>query len=582
MTPAAPATKRSALAVRQGAFDFAALGQAETTRRPLDGRFADVSERKATGSTYTPSDVASYLAAQLVDAAVQVVDGRELSILDPAIGDGALALALLQVVLDRGATRVRLVGYETNPTAAAVARTAITTRFRSVELELRESDFLAERGKDTFDLAIANPPYVRTQILGAEDAGQIVSRYGLAGRVDLYQAFALEIIDRLKPGAALGLITSNRFLTTKGSAAFRDAINASLDIARLWDLGDTKVFDAAVLPAMLVGRKARCRERESNDTRFTSIYENRGGKGKQVDSLSEALDDDGEVQFADRAFKVVQGHLRVRSGEVWRVSSNELDDWLRMIEVKTWRRLGEVGKIRVGIKTTADKVFIRNDWKRMGDAAPELLRPLITHHVAGRYRGTEPSKQVLYPHLERKGRREVAELSRFPKSAAYLEMHRESLEARKYVIAAGRKWYEVWVPQDPTLWVRPKIVFRDISETPTFWIDESGSVVNGDCYWLVPDDPADADVLWLALAVTNSTFVEAFYDRCFNNKLYAGRRRFMTQYVEKFPLPQPSNEIGQQLVAMAKSRYACDEPAEQVLMEQALDALVWKSFGLSR
>jgi len=44
---------------------------------------------------------------------------------------------------------------------------------------------------------------------------------------------------------------------------------------------------------------------------------------------------------------------------------------------------------------------------------------------------------------------------------------------------SGREWYEIWVPQDPAAWDQPKLVFRDISEEPMFWIDHDGAVVNG-------------------------------------------------------------------------------------------------------
>ena len=68
-------------------------------------------------------------------------------------------------------------------------------------------------------------------------------------------------------------------------------------------------------------------------------------------------------------------------------------------------------------------------------------------------------------------------------------------------------------------------------------MDLDGTIVNGDCYWLAATDDKTTVLLWLALAVGNSSFIEAFYDRRFNNKLYAGRRRFITQYVEHFPIP---------------------------------------------
>ncbi|MCY4456377.1 MAG: hypothetical protein OXB90_00325, partial [Acidimicrobiaceae bacterium] len=59
------------------------------------------------------------------------------------------------------------------------------------------------------------------------------------------------------------------------------------------------------------------------------------------------------------------------------------------------------------------------------------------------------------------------------------------LEGRAYVIEGGRNWFEIWVPQKPALWTQQKIVFPDIADAPRFAIDRSGSIVNGDCYWMV-------------------------------------------------------------------------------------------------
>ncbi|MGH9426283.1 MAG: type II restriction endonuclease subunit M, partial [Terriglobia bacterium] len=109
-----------------------------------------------------------------------------------------------------------------------------------------------------------------------------------------------------------------------------------------------------------------------------------------------------------------------------------------------------------------------------------------------------------------------------------------------------------------------------------------GTVVNGDCYWLTARSKQELDLLWLALAVSNSTFMEDFYVRSFNNKLYAGRRRFMTQYVERFPLPEPTTALARQLITLSKEIYALTPSAEASALEQELDLMVWRAFGLSR
>lgn len=132
------------------------------------------------------------------------------------------------------------------------------------------------------------------------------------------------------------------------------------------------------------------------------------------------------------------------------------------------------------------------------------------------------------------------------------------------------------MPQSPAEWAKPKLVFRDISERPTFWMDLEGTVVNGDCYWLTGDE----DLLWLALGVANSTFIERFYDLRFNNRLYAGRRRFITQYVEQFPLPDPNGESGRAIIAACRALYSAIADGPQPDQEQAVDRAVWAAFGL--
>ncbi len=114
-----------------------------------------------------------------------------------------------------------------------------------------------------------------------------------------------------------------------------------------------------------------------------------------------------------------------------------------------------------------------------------------------------------------------------------------------------------------------------------FWIDTDGGIVNGECYWLRCENSNEQDLLWLALAIANSTFIEAFYDHRFNNKLYAGRRRFITQYVELFPLPDPNRSEAKAIVELVKNIYARLPSAEIEGLTSDLDERVWRVFGLA-
>ncbi len=349
-------------------------------------------------------------------------------------------------------------------------------------------------------------------------------------------------------------------------------------------MGDTRLFEAAVLPAVLLLRK-KGKNKQKIVSKFTSIYSIKNKKSEVFcDNIITALEKKGIVQVDDgQSYLVQQGELNVSESvdTVWRVATEKADDWLSKVETHTYCQFKNIGKIRVGVKTTADKVFIRSDWGSLPTSEqPELLKPLITHHIARRFRAHPLKKKILYTHHIKQGKRAVIDIQSFPKAQKYLNGHKATLEARDYVIKGGRNWFEIWVPQNPAAWSKPKIVFRDITEKPVFWMDLQGAVVNGDCYWLMNDYNEDDDLLWLCLAVGNSSFIEVFYDHSFNNKLYAGRRRFMTQYVEKFPVPKLSL-ITNQIVKKTKKLYSILESSESGKLENEINILVWKSFGFS-
>jgi adenine-specific DNA-methyltransferase len=565
-------------------------------------RYKVVTEEKSGGATYTPKTLADFVACQMVKAACDRRVGAMVKVLDPATGDGELLMSLLSHLVGRGVNGIEVHGFETDVRALNMATARIKKHFPKAELHLTHGSFLdfvleQVRPHDTgglfeqrdvasyYDLIIANPPYVRTQIMGAEQAQLLASQFGLAGRIDLYHAFIVGIAHVLKPGGIGGIIVSNRFMTTKSGSAVRQAIREHFNLHHVWDLGDTKLFDAAVLPAVLLAGKHEGRERMSAG--FTSIYATSDESKQRTTDVIAALEFDGVVEIADgRRFMVKNGMLDIGASAdaVWRVASEVGDGWLSTVEANTFRRFGDIGKIRVGVKTCADKVFIRTDWQDMpADARPELLRPLTTHHMARKFRaGTaKKTRQILYPHQSVNGQRRAVDLATYPRAKAYLEQHRNTLEGRTYVIEGGRRWFEIWVPQDPSSWDAPKLVFRDISEEPTFWLDFEGSIVNGDCYWLTCAKPDCTDQLWLAAAVANSSFIEYFYDQSFNNKLYAGRRRFITQYVEQFPLPNPELPGSRTIVKLAKQIYEAVGTSDAEVLSNQLDKLVWEAFGVS-
>ena len=552
------------------------------------------SERKSTGSHYTPPDLAAFVAKEMLKLWQPPEKTRSINVFDPALGDGELLLAVLKNLQEMDVP-LSVSGYETNQSEMLFAKERIKDQFPKVAIGFHNRDFLAQstgsfsqpdlfqrRQFEQFDLVISNPPYVRTQVMGSKKSQDIARRFGLAGRVDLYYAFIIAIAQYIHPEGILGIIVSNRFMTTRSGETVRARIKEMYEIEHIWDLGDTKLFEAAVLPAVLM-LKPKTSAKPPITAKFTSIYTSDPVKNaRRCKSPIEALRHSGYVKTkSNGCFRVLEGELDSGRGpkDIWRISTKESREWLSRVQRNTAATFKNLGKIRVGVKTTADRVFIRSDWDDMPlDKKPELLKNLTTHHIGNPYRSEPPKSKILYTHTILEGKRCAVNLADYPKSKAYLEEHRNQLEGREYVIEAGREWYEIWVPQNPNAWEKAKIIFRDIAEHPTFWLDLNGTVVNGDCYWISCSE--ENELTWLALAVGNSSFIECFYDHSFNNKLYAGRRRFMTQYVEQFPLPRIDTAATIQLVKMSKQTFECTSEKKTELMH-TVDKLVWKAFGFS-
>lgn len=571
---------------------------------PAAPRYSDVDRQKSDGATYTPVSFADFVAKQILSVVTWPKKGK-IRVLDPACGDGALLSALIRNLPDKIRKRVEVFGFDTDAEAIRKASQCLSREYADLELRIEQKDFLEHvlglqgvgnnssvgAAEGNFHIVIANPPYVRTQIIGAQHAQKLAQNFGLTGRVDLYYPFLLGISYILSETGVAGIITSNRFMTTKSGQSVRRALLSRFRISHAWDLGDTKLFDAAVLPSVLLVRGANeGRISQECAIAFSSIYETDDSATTAAKDVFLALNEENDTVVAipdGRRFRVRHGGLDNGGNPegVWRIATKATDKWLSTVEANTWDTFRRIGKIRVGVKSTADKVFIRNDWNKLPGGRPELLRSLITRKCARRFKALVPEnnkyiKEILYPHEATESGRKAVDLNRYPKSANYLKQHRAVLEARTYLIEAGRNWYELWVPQDPGAWPSPKLVFPDISTKPIFWIDTDGGIVNGECYWLQCENKSEQDLLWLALAVANSSFIEVFYDHRFNNKLYAGRRRYITQYVELFPLPNPNSDQALVIIELAKSIHEKlpSKEAEQLALK--LDALIWKVFGL--
>jgi len=549
--------------------------------------------QKSNGVVYTPKSLADFVAKKIINYFNNSnALPNSLRILDPSVGDGVLILSLLENLNLASFDNIEVFAFDIDDSSFLELKKVVSDRYHNVDITLSNKDFLeyyVERNEaEKFDLIIANPPYVRNQVLGSDKSKELSKIFDTKGKVDIYYIFMLALSNLLSEFGFMATITSNRFLSIKSGKVIRDYLIDNLDIKEIYDLGDTKLFEGiAVLPALVFSQNkiACCKEDPIFKTIYETTIEDESIEIKVIDTVVDILnlDSSGIFLTSGRFYDYKIGSLDIDGSKdaVWTITNKETKDWISVVEKNTWKSFKDVSKTRVGVKSTADKIFIRTDWDCF-EQPPELLRELITSQYANPFHAKLPKKKkkVIYPHIIVDGKKSVVNLDEYPNSKLYFEKHKEKLSSRKYLIDAGREWYSLWVPHNPELWEKPKIVFHDISEKPKFWVDLDGRIVNGECYWIILNEETDYSLLWLCLAVANSTFIEKYYDQKFNNKLYSGKRRFMKQYVEEFPLPDPNDEISKILISLAKE-VALNPSRDSSHLIDEINKLVFKVFGVN-
>ncbi|BDX39125.1 type II DNA modification methyltransferase [Tenuifilaceae bacterium CYCD] len=557
---------------------------------------------KNSGATFTPTELADYLASKIF-IELNNEPTTSYTILDPACGEGELLTALAKIVETKtNNVSIKLKGFDTNIDYIISAKTNLS-RVTNYSVDLQHKDFLETEGvceepvnlfstkveTEYADIVIANPPYVRTQLLGAEKAQKIAKRFNLKGRVDLYYPFLIAMTNVLKKGGLLGVITSNRYLFTKSGESIRKFFLENYELIEVIDLGDTKIFDAAVLPAIFIGRKKKNKNQLTEPCRFAKIYEELNEVRKPLINSNSIFDvlnsnESGIYLVNEKKYNFNVGLLKhtAEKSDIWQMTNNEENIWIEKIKSNTSFFIGDRFKVRVGVKSCADNVYIKENWEKEPiKPEEELFRKLVSQENIQRWcSASDNDLQILYPHYSQNGNRYVVDLEKYPKAKAYFETHRLQLESRKYLIEAGRKWYEMWVAQNPTFWSFPKLVFPDISVDARFYFDEYGSVVNGNCYWIFAQTEEEKELLFLLQGVANSNLMAQYHDLCFNNKLYSGRRRYFSQYIEKYPIPDPNKESSKQIIEIVKQLNKLSALNEDVsALEKELNFYVEKSFG---
>jgi adenine-specific DNA-methyltransferase len=608
--------------------------------------------RKLLGIHYTPEIIIDYIVHCTLQPCLEKADSeasRNVTVVDPACGAGLFLLRAFDLICHfwiehfghLSAEDVRyilensLYGVDIDKSAVQATRDNLMRKaqdfgvgaadldhticqgdalMRPVSHEQLEMPFHVEQSGETFnwhrrfpqvfaqggfDCVIGNPPYIRIQhIQPLERRAKYIELYETAsGRFDIAGLF-IELANSItKPGGRIGYIVSNKLLSINGASELRNFILKHYNLVEIVDLTDTKLFTAAILPMILIMERTQVRTKA---LLYTSIQEAKTTHQSSlpVEHLLSPLErrqtpSRMNVEWNGRRFRIERFESPMPNGkkQVWTFHHPTEREILAKLSGNTFCTLDSIAcKIGVGLKTTADDVFIKPmnlDFVRRHKFEQEIVHPILESHNIQRWGcDWEPERDlyVLYPHQEQDGKVTPVHLEDYPNAEQYLLSNREQLESRAYVKKGGRRWYEIWVHQSPGDFAQLKLITPDIAPENRFALDTGNYFVNGTCFYIILKDQS-IEYNLLILALLNSKVLEFFHKVTSGNALYAKRFRYWASYLKPYPIPDlahPRNStIVKQIIKNTGKLVEMSGEKEIANLESENDRLTYQLFGLT-
>ncbi|MFO0800572.1 MAG: Eco57I restriction-modification methylase domain-containing protein [Gemmataceae bacterium] len=406
-----------------------------------------------------------------------------------------------------------------------------------------------------FDAVIGNPPYVRQEWI--KDDKPYLQRHYRAydGVADLYVYFYELGLNVLRPGGRLGYIVTNKWMKAGYGEALRQLYAEAAWLETVVDLGHNKqIFpDADVFPCILTARKPDA-SLASESARVCVIPREQF----RVDDLSRQVEEEG-VSVPRSRF----------GAEPWNLEPPGVADLMAKLKAAgaPLREFIEGVPFR-GIMTGFNEAYLidtptKDALVASDPSSAPLLRPYLRGQDVDRWQAEWSGLWMIA--MKSSGNHpwpwatasdstaaEAIFANTYPALHAHMSQYRAELEKR------GDKGFYWWELRSCAYWDRfdqPKVMYQDITWNQRFCLDTTGMLSNNTVYFLPTEDRWAVAVLnapaawWLAWRTAQHGKDEAL--------------RFFTEYLNAFPIPQPTDEqrvaveaaVGQ-LVELARERQA--------------------------
>jgi len=323
-----------------------------------------------------------------------------------------------------------------------------------VNLAGGQMELTAQPKECGFDIVLANPPYVRQELI-RELKPTLKRVYGdlYTGTTDLYVYFYLRSHQLLRPGGVACFISSNKWLRAGYGEKLRQHLLDDQAFSLVVDFGELPVFQAAAtFPAIFLWKKAPRRDTST--------------KWAVVKSLQECYDE-GIVEHITRITQIVP-FSQFGKGKPRLATSDDADK--RFLMDKKGTPLGTLidNQIYFGIKTGLNEAFIidrptRDELIVKNPKSADILKPLLAGDDVRRYEIYFRDVYLIWTYIG-------VSIRDYPAIFEHLKIFQKKAEIRS---DKGNHWWELRPCDYYDRFEKPKIIYPQIMMHGRFYLDEA-------------------------------------------------------------------------------------------------------------
>ena len=433
-----------------------------------------------------------------------------------------------------------------------------------------------------FDIVIANPPYVRQELI--KDQKPLIEAEGYityTGTADLLVYFYERAIQLLKPKGVLTFITSNKFYRAGYGEKLRSHLAENLTLHTLIDFRDAPVFNGVIAYAsILIGQK----ETAPANHKVAALPWDQS-KPAAVLPLEIA-----------KAFPVAQSSL---TPDGWRLVSPATEMLLKKLR-ETGTPLGEYvqGRFYYGIKTGFNEAFVIDGKKRAeliaaDPKSAEIIKPFLRGRDVKRWQATHAdlflikitsSANVVHPWKDAKKPWEKFSET-YPAIAAHFESLKNIKDAKgvthwQRLKERDDQGTHFWELRSCAYWQefeQPKIVIPAIEQKGSYACTTGPMYSNDKTSICVSEETP-----FLA-AVLNSQMSQFIIEQVSASR-QNGYFEFKPMYVSPLPIPPATDAEKSRLSTLAAhcaAATAAGDAATLAAHEHEINQLVYRLFHLT-